>query len=1202
MQLSGYFRNKLRPFMAMLLAFLTAISAIPMQPVQVFAYDGATEQAELHPWIGELLDIAYSEEPTIAPGGIAPFWDNIGGSGEQTWGRAVSFSSHPYVQNGTGISPIRYDLQRNGVNVEIYCADPHLPGPEQNSNYYVSGRMENPPPMLLNALRSGYPNNANLFLEDDYDNSDIAWAVYVTRVAVAYGFIGGRGTLTGDQAIINMARRMANGQLSVLQATRITVNGQQHVSENGEAVGSYSVAEFSMENHHLAHRPGSNPVAFSWMEGTPPGTQLRGPSGNVLATAPGLPGNNRFTTDMRFTIAVPFGSGSGGVGSAGVYIRGINNAYAGVWTANLRGDDPETRRGHQTMVFYIPVVEASAQMFFDQRSEVKIFKREMSNGIGNNQLLEGATFRIQGFYPGNPPIPIDRTATTNADGYVIFRDLPAGQFTITEIAPPSGYLLGENNVWVVNVGWGQTVEAGTAQSHTFFNYPKSSLEIMKICGITNEPLAGAVFELHDPTSGETWQATSGPNGIAIIGRGNYGNFLYPYRTYILREIVAPTGFVLINEPMTIVLSPGDENRVTIRNFRNPGLTIIKVCYDTGVALEGAVFQIEAIGTGTPISTDFSMITDAGGRIVIPYTLLDGEAERSFIIREIMPPPGFTLSEPSYQVVTMVQGRNNTVTFANRPMAYLEILKIDGDTGQPLPGAIFTVEGLDDAGNRTTWTITSNENGIARLASDRASSNPGMLVPGQTYIITEIQAPNGYVLMSGPIHHVMTHGRNTITWRNWFNPGLTIIKRCQDTQEPLAGAIFEIVAQGSGRPLPVDFPLVTDTNGRIIIPWTLFEGESERVFIVTEVVPPPGFHLSDSNRQVVTMQAGHDNTVTFYNRRKPTITIIKRDARTGEPIEGAEFNIEKIDEPGRGPLTGNPFRTDSQGRITLPFQHAGQYRITEIRAANNYWLDPLEQNRSWIINVRPNEDYVLHIENTLLPTLVITKWNMTTMLPVPLTHFRVEFEQPNSPNVVHIGDFVTDAQGMIVLPFVQPGWYRITEIFPAPGMALNANNSYRIFLNPGDNTYTLLPYLRGQGTGALSPPIESDAGVGPIDTEPNPNTSPESDTTLPDPEQSVDFPFTPVEWEAMNYSARQTFLRGQISVTDGSQWLASGGQNVFNWPLNSIVIKKVCSVTGQLLPDATFNLIHTSAGVSGTLGTVIGTYTTGPSGIIVITGL
>jgi len=68
---------------------------------------------------------------------------------------------------------------------------------------------------------------------------------------------------------------------------------------------------------------------------------------------------------------------------------------------------------------------------------------------------------------------------------------------------------------------------------------------------------------------------------------------------------------------------------------------------------------------------------------------------------------------------------------------------------------------------------------------------------------------------------------------------------------------------------------------------------------------------------------------------------------------------------------------------------------ETRAANNYFFDPLEQNRSWIIEVRDNEDYLLIVENTLLPTLVITKMNHVTFRPVPLTHFRIEYEVPMS---------------------------------------------------------------------------------------------------------------------------------------------------------------------------------------------------------------
>jgi len=87
---------------------------------------------------------------------------------------------------------------------------------------------------------------------------------------------------------------------------------------------------------------------------------------------------------------------------------------------------------------------------------------------------------------------------------------------------------------------------------------------------------------------------------------------------------------------------------------------------------------------------------------------------------------------------------------------------------------------------------------------------------------------------------------------------------------------------------------------------------------------------------------------------------------------------------------------------------------------------------------------------------------------------------------------------------------------------------------------------------------------------------------------------------MNYTARQAFLASQIQISGGDQFLT--GTNVWNWPSNAIVIKKTCSVTGRLLQGATFNLVHTSAGVSGTLGTTIGRFTTGPSGIIVVTGL
>jgi hypothetical protein len=52
-------------------------------------------------------------------------------------------------------------------------------------------------------------------------------------------------------------------------------------------------------------------------------------------------------------------------------------------------------------------------------SEVVVYKREAANGIGSNELLEGATFRIQG-------VGVDRTAVSDSNGRVIFGNLPAG--------------------------------------------------------------------------------------------------------------------------------------------------------------------------------------------------------------------------------------------------------------------------------------------------------------------------------------------------------------------------------------------------------------------------------------------------------------------------------------------------------------------------------------------------------------------------------------------------------------------------------------------------------------------------------------------------------------------------------------------------------------------------------------------------------
>jgi len=702
-------------------------------------------------------------------------------------------------------------------------------------------------------------------------------------------------------------------------------------------------------------------------------------------------------------------------------------------------------------------------------------------------------------------------------------------------------------------------------------------------------LDGAVFVLEDPTTGESWTVTTGDDGqgIAIVGRGQYGNFLYPWRTYILREIQSPNGYILDNTPREIVLSPGNENSITIANQPYTYLEILKIDETTGLPLDGAIFVLRDPTTGEewrtqPTVTGITTIGRDGHLNGEPFLI----PNRTYVLIEIQSPNGYVLNSTPLDVVLTNRGRNEVV-IRNTPLQFLQVTKVDGnDVTNLLDDAIFQ---LRDPITGQTWQATT-ENGIAILGRDTNGVN--QLIPGRTYILTEIQAPNGFVLISEPIEIVINvqppNQPHVITVRNYENPTLTIIKRDQDTQEYLPGAVFEIEFE-NGQSIPGN-PFTTDINGRIVLPWTLFEGNTERTIRITETIPPPGYSLSNPNWQLVTMRMGEHNTVIFENRRNPDWLITKRDEITGRGIPNTEFTIERLSQPNAGMLTNNPFRTDSNGQIDLSSLAPGIYRLVETRAANGYWLDPNEANRTWVIELKPNEDYHLVIHNTMLPSLIITKFNHLTNRPIPNTHFRVEFEVPGTGQIRLIGNFVTNQNGQIVLPFVQSGWYIITETRPAQGMQMPTNNVRRVFLAPGDNTYTILGptspnFPQPPFTVPPISPVES-----PMGTVDNPhqtpnvevNINPESDLS----EEGLLLGTTPVN---LNFT-----------ISDGNNF--NTGEGIWNFPLNSIVIRKSSATTGQMLQGAVFQVRKVTENISGQSGTIIGTFTTPMSGIIVITGL
>jgi len=755
-----------------------------------------------------------------------------------------------------------------------------------------------------------------------------------------------------------------------------------------------------------------------------------------------------------------------------------------------------------------------------------------------------------------------------------------------------------------------------------------------------------------------------PDGYSLLPQHTaYGFWLLPPNVIVQGEgnpITCPeTGQVLevIVEYEIIEIGGMNSILVTFENYPFGEIEVLKFDDVTGQPLDGAHIRIEGFfpeGNPGGMPTDRIGITgdDDPGRIL--FTELPAG---QYTLSEIYAPPGYILDN-SFRSVSITWGQTNTVHFYNEPYTFLEVLKIDGNTNAPLPGAVFT---LTDPTTGEQWIGTTDGSGIAIIGTEGVN----FLIPGRTYILQEIQAPPGYVLDSTPREVVLSNrGRNEIVIANYHNPSLTIIKRDRDTQEYLAGAVFEVVFE-NGRTV-TDSPFTTDESGRILLPETLFADNPERTLIITEIVPPPGYNLADPNWQRVTMREGEDNVVVFENTRMPTLTIQKIDAMTGFPIQGAWFDVEYLGATGglggnigpSGPLTGNPFITDQHGRIVIESVYSGRYRIREIRSANNYWLDPLEHNRTWIIEIRDNKDYTLVVENTLLPTLVITKRNTLTWRPVPMTQFRVEYEVPNSPHVRHVGYFMTNVQGQIILPFVQVGWYRVTETRPAHGMTLATNNSFRVFLQPGDNSYALIrdgiiasesmiapvsapsnppsisdepvfepneadeerEYLQsGNSTipNAPTPDIPADAEVEAIEPDvnaivdsnlapesgnPSDYSNPSNSTSQPENGWMDDVDLETVDIVLYDDPALLARLSSQMQVWGGDHFW-NNELGVWNFPQNSLIIRKENAVTGELLQGATFSVTQISSGNdSGLLGTVIGHFTTNHSGVIVISGL
>lgn len=420
-------------------------------------------------------------------------------------------------------------------------------------------------------------------------------------------------------------------------------------------------------------------------------------------------------------------------------------------------------------------------------------------------VMAGISFTLEGKnFLGNT---VKMTKTTDSNGDLTFEKILQGNYTITETKPdayktPDTHTLAVTNVekdksnvsevkLINNTTQNELAVDPTNQAYTIVNTEiKQTLTFTKY-GTNDEidltasaPVAGAVFGLYSDaaTTAKVAEATSNQNGRVTFTDLTMG-------TWYLKEIQAPANYTadsaiyytVVNKDDTItelkkVDGDGQMEMTAITNEAIRGsMTVVKVDEtNPEKRLPGSTYglykKMAVLGTlgtggettqvneGEAVPSGYKKlgegITDAQGKVVFGNLLIGNE----YMVKELKAPAGYQVSEHPITLTfklnasnlakpdiistgggTITVDENGEVTWFEPPTR-VSLEKVD-EQGKAVMGAVLQ---LTDARGKVVdqWTTTQAHH-LMR----------GVLVVGEAYTLTELQAPAGYTL-AAPITFVV----------------------------------------------------------------------------------------------------------------------------------------------------------------------------------------------------------------------------------------------------------------------------------------------------------------------------------------------------------------------------------------------------------------------------------------------------------------
>ncbi len=761
-----------------------------------------------------------------------------------------------------------------------------------------------------------------------------------------------------------------------------------------------------------------------------------------------------------------------------------------------------------------------------------------------------------------------------------FANLPLGSYLAEEITPPQGFILSSD---VSKVKQPFVWDGEHDVSLVFENSAKVRVQLKKV-DESGSPLAGAVFLILRDGQIIGTEETKADGTITV------SNVTEGY--YEFREVSAPAGFDCDRSPVGVHVNAEDlqgEQTITVTkvNHHKRSLTIQKRDAESGDPIANTSFHIRGINIGY----ENDVVTGADGRAVLTEM-----PSGCYEITETDVPSPWLLDSNNRKTVWIDASKDQDVVvdFVNSTRPGIRILKLDGQTGKPIAGATFLIEEVNGGFSDRRQT---DKDGLIVLEG-KDGVRPG------AYKITEVAAAPNYVL-DDTVHIVQLEENRTTTIEltNLVKPTLKILKVDSITKNPVANAKFQIW-RASGDTKTGEYndlgTFYSNEAGEIVL-----EHTEPGWFKISELEAPSGYSIKQADYEFY-LGAGETKTVQVENIPLSALVVYKYDRVTGEPVEGAIFQVKYLSgTSGTGGTVIGTYRTLKNGSFTVTGLQAGAYVVEELASDSGHIVDAAPQTA--YISGKQQDVVQLYFGNSPKSSLLISKVDANDGSPLSDVEFLVTTSDGALLGNAN-GKYVTDSTGTILIENLDPNLTLVVKETRCKPNYILDDVPQTIKTKPGE---TVKLEFRNKKQGNLVIHKLSSTDKSPIEGAQFKLTYADGKVVDAASGQlsSNGLYWSNAEGQIIISGVTGTIICTEVASAPGyaidpntrtQTIVVNPGDDTqhlyfYNDPLCNLTISKVDSVTGKPIPNTTFTVKYAN-------GELIGRYTTGKDGTVTVSGL